>query len=339
MASVSAAACATALWAPAAATAAAGAHSGGNGGSGGGVVWVANHALESDPGSTLTPVDLGDRRAEPPVTTASEPSAMAPWTGDRLLVVNKGKNTLSVLDTRSGTVSATVEVGLQPDAVAVTRLPAGGGWLALVANFGDDSVTPVDLGSMRAEPPIPVGTQPVAVAVVPGGPGSPTTALVADFAAATVTPIDLATMTPEPPVAVGTAPDAVAVQDGGAPTGPEALVADFGSDQVTPVSVRALAAMPALSVGGNPTGIAVAPDGTAWVVAGDTLTPLPPGSPAGGTPVTLPGVGEAVALQGGSTAWVAEQAGSIVPVPLPAGPVGRPVHVGGRPTALALAPS
>jgi hyaluronoglucosaminidase len=303
------------------------------------VAWVANRALVSDPGSTLTPVDLADRRAESPVTTASQPAAMAPWTDGRLLVVNKGRNTLSVLDTASSTVSATVEVGLQPDAVAVTHVSGKGGWLALVANFGNDTVTPVNLGTLRAGAPIPAGAQPVAVAVVPGSPGAPATALVADFAAGTVTPINLATMTPDPPIAVGTAPEAVAVQDGSSPTGPVALVADFGSDQVTPVSVDSLAAMPAVSVGGNPTGIAVAPDGTAWVVAGDTLTPLPPDSPAGGTPLTLPGVGESVALQGGSTAWVAEQAGTIVPVRLPAGPAGNPVHVGGRPTALTLTPS
>jgi hyaluronoglucosaminidase len=300
------------------------------------MAWVANRALESDPGSTLTPVDLTDRQSGSPVRTASQPAAMARWTDGRLLVVNKGENTLSVLDTATSTVSATVKVGLQPDAVAVIHLPGKGGWLALVANFGDDTVTPVNLGSLRAGPPIPVGAQPVAVAVTPGASGAPATALVADFAAGAVTPINLATMTPDLPIAVGTAPDAVAVGDG--VTGPVALVADFGSDQVTPVSVRSLAAMPAVSVGGNPTGITVAPDGTAWVVAGDTLTPLPPGSPTGGAPVTIPGVGEAVALQGGSTAWVAEQSGAIVPVRLPAGPAGRPVRVGGRPTALAVAP-
>ncbi len=334
-----AAVCAGMLWAPAPASTAGRTHAGGGRHQGAaGVAWVANRALESDPGSTITPVDLGDRRAEAPVTTASQPAAMAPWTGDRLLVVNKGKDTLSVLDARSGTVSATVGVGLQPDAVAVTRVPNGDRWLALVANFGADTVTPVNLGSMRAGPPVPVGAQPVAIAVAPGPPGTPGTALVADFAAGTVTPIDLTTMTPDPPVPVGTSPDAVAVQEARSSTGPVALVADFGGDQITPLLVRTLAAMPAVTVGGNPTGIAVAPDGTAWVVAGDTLTPLPPGSVAGGPPVTLPGVGEAVALQGRSTAWVAEQAGDIVPVPLPTGPAGRPVHVGGRPTAVALAP-
>lgn len=314
------------------------------GDAGHGTAWVANRALESDPGSTLTPVDLAARRAETPVTTASEPAALARWTDGRLLVANKGKDTLSVLRTgtgggsRTATVSSTVGVGLEPDAVAVTRLPAGG-WLALVANFGDDTVTPVDLGTMHAESPIPVGPQPVALAVMPAGPGTPATALVADFGGGTVTPIDLATMTPGPPVAVGTAPDAVAIQEHGSATAPVALVADFGSDQVTPVNLRTMAAMPAVAVGGNPTGIAVAPDGTAWVVAGASLTPLPPGSPSAGTPVTLPGVGQAVALQGGTEAWIAEQAGSVVPVTLPAGPAGRPVHVGGRPTAIAVSSS
>jgi hyaluronoglucosaminidase len=317
---------------------------GSGGDAGEGTAWVANRALESDPGSTLTPVDLSTRRAEAPVTTASEPAALARWTGGRLLVANKGKDTLTVLRAGTGggspaaTVASTVGVGLEPDAVAVTRLPTGG-WLALVANFGDDTVTPVDLGTMRAEPPIPVGPQPVALAVVPGGPGTPPTALVADFAGGTVTPINLTTMTPGPPVAVGTAPDAVAIQEHGTPTGPVALVADFGSDQVTPVSVHTMTPMPAVAIGGNPTGIAVAQNGTAWIVAGASLTPLSPGSPAAGAPVALPGVGQAVALQGGSTAWVAEQAGSVVPVPLPAGPAGRPVHVGGRPTAIAVSSS
>ena len=318
--------------------------------------WVATDAFVSHPGKTVTPVDLVGRRADAAVTTASQPTALAVAPGGRsVLVANEGADTLSVVDATSGAVTATVKVGLEPDAVAVVPGGAGGHGTALVANFGDGTVTPIDLGTERASPPIPVGHQPDAVGVwaTGGTAGKPVggVALVANFADGTVTPIDLATMQAGPAVSAGSEPDAVGIVTAG--TSPAtALVADFGSDTVIPVDLATMADGPPVGVGGNPTGMAVAADGTAWVVGGNMLTPL--ASPAGsasagaagagttppaftaGTPLALPHLGEAVALQGTTTAWVALQDGALAPVDLASGHVGAAVHVGGRPSAVAI---
>jgi len=346
------------------------------GGPGGGrVAWVTTQSFQSGPGDTITSVDLAGGEVGSPVTTASEPSAMTTADGGRELVVtNRGNDTLSVVDTATGSVTATVRVGMEPDAVAV--LPAGAGRgqgpVALVADFGADSVTPVDLATMRSGAPIPVGQEPDAIAVLPAGGGGgrvppvgPVSsvgpvgpvALVADFGDDSVTPIDLATMRSGAPIPVGQEPDAIAVLpvgDGGGrvpPVGPVALVADFGDDGVTPIGAPGLSAGAFIPTPGNPTGIAVAPDGTAWVVGGATLTPIRPlqaGRPAAGVaftagfaagrPVSLPGVAESVALAGATTAWVALQRGSLVPVTLPTGRVGRGVTVGGRPSDVVITP-
>ena len=327
--------------------------------------WVATEGFDSGPGDTVTPVDLPDHRVDPAVTTASEPVALAVAGGGRsLLVANRGDDTLSVVDTATGAVTATVTVGLEPDAVAYVPGGAGGHGTALVANFGAGTVTPVDLATMRAGQAIPVGKQPDAIAVwaptgsITAGKAAASTttgggvALVANFGDGTVTPIDLTTMQSGPAVSAGTEPDAIGIAPparGGPATSTvraTALVADFGTDTVIPVDLATMADGPAVDLGGNPTAVTVADDGTAWVVNGATLTPLSAssttaGSAAGlpafaaGAPLALPGVGEAVALQG-SVAWVALQDGSLISVTLPSGTVGRPVHVGGRPSAVVI---
>ena len=298
--------------------------------------WVATQAFQSDPGSSLARVDLRTARADGTVTTASEPSGLAATPDGRFLAVtNAGDDTLSRVDAATGAVTGTARVGLDPDAVAVAPGGTGAAGLALVADFGSDTVTPVDLGTMRPEAPIPVGAGPDAVAVTVVSPGAAPVVLVANARSGTLTPINLATRRPGAPVPVGDQPDAVAVVH--SPLGPAALVADFGSTILIPVNLSTMAPGTPVTVPGNPTGISVAPGGTqAWVVAGSSVVGVAGGTMTAGAPLGLPGVAEAVALQGASTAWVALQAGALVAVHLPAGPVGPVVHVGGRPCAVAI---
>ncbi len=298
--------------------------------------WVANYAFDSEPGSTVTPVDLVGHRADPRVTTASQPAGLAPTAGGtELLVANRGKDTLSLVTTATGKVTATATVGLVPSAVTVAPGGPDGMGVALVANFGANTVTPVDIATMRAGPPIGVGAEPDALAVAPAGPGGPATALVANFGSASVTPINLSTMTPGAPIAVGSQPDAVGIVTSA--LGPAAIVANFGSNSLTPINLSSLRPGTTIAIAVNPTGIAVAPGGaTAWVVGGASITALSASTLTLAPPLALPDVAEAVALEGSSTAWVALQAGTLVPVTLPGGPVGTPVFVGGRPSAVVI---
>jgi DNA-binding beta-propeller fold protein YncE len=56
-----------------------------------------------------------------------------------------------------------------------------------------------------------------------------------------------------------------------------------------------------------------------------------------GAQVGLPGVAQGIALTpDGTTAWVTQQAGSLVPVTLATGKVGSPIRLGGHPSAIVI---
>jgi DNA-binding beta-propeller fold protein YncE len=56
-----------------------------------------------------------------------------------------------------------------------------------------------------------------------------------------------------------------------------------------------------------------------------------------GAPIALPDVAQGIALSAdGSTAWVTQQAGTLVPVTLTTGRVGVALHVGGHPSAIVI---
>ena len=56
-----------------------------------------------------------------------------------------------------------------------------------------------------------------------------------------------------------------------------------------------------------------------------------------GAPVALPDVAQGIALSAdGSTAWVTQQAGTLISVALATGKVGTPLHVGGHPSAIVI---
>jgi DNA-binding beta-propeller fold protein YncE len=58
-----------------------------------------------------------------------------------------------------------------------------------------------------------------------------------------------------------------------------------------------------------------------------------------GAPVALPDVAQGIALSAdGTTAWVTQQTGTLLPVTLATGKVGRPVRVGGHPSAIVIGP-
>jgi len=302
--------------------------------------WVANHAFVSDPGSTLTPVNLDAQQADNPIETArqpatSQPAAMAA-TGTALVVANRGNDTVSLLDTATNHVVGTAAVGLEPSAVAVAPGGPDGKGIALVTCFGANAVTPVPLATMKAGVPIAVGQEPDAIVVAsPAAGSSSATALVANFGSNTVTPITLSSMTPGAPIPVGSEPDAVGIV--ASSLGPAAIVANLGSNSLTPINLSDLVAGAPIATGSDPTGIAVAPGGTsAWIVDGASLTPFDPGALTLGTPMALPDVAEAVALQGTGRAWVALQDGAVVGVALLRGVVGHLVHVGGRPSAIVI---
>jgi hyaluronoglucosaminidase len=298
------------------------------------VVWVANKASVTYPGSRITPVNMTTQKSEATVLVGSLPSALAFTKGGTgLLVTTQGDDMLHEVDPTTRTVVHTVGVGVEPDAVAVAPGGTGGAGIALVANLDANSVTPVDLGTWKAGPAIAVGTQPVAIGVAVTG-ATTATAFVVDFGSNQVTPIALPTMTAGAPIAVGPSPQAIGMAPG------VALVGNFGNHTLTPINTATLAPGTAVALPADPTGIAVTSSGTtAYIAGGDSVTPLAVTGLTLGAPITLPDVAQAIALTPqDTTAWVALQAGSVVEVNVATGAVGRPVHLRGHPSALAIDP-
>ena len=298
------------------------------------VAWVATSASVTLPGKGITPVHLAAGKVGKQVVLGSLPSALAYTAGDAaLLVVTQGDDTLHEVDPATHHVVHVAGVGVEPDAVAVAPGGTGDKGMALVANLGSDTVTPVDLGTWRPGPAIPVGHQPVAIAVAVAASGG-ATAFVADFGSNQVTPIDLSSMQAGAPIAVGPGPQTLAVAGG------EVLVGNFTDSTLTPIDASTLRAGAAVALPLNPTGIAVAPSGAAAYVCGGagvvpvSLTAL---GPALGTAIALPGIAQGIALDAtGDTAWVTQQAGTLVPVTLATGSVGKPIHLGGHPSAIVI---
>lgn len=316
------------------------------------VAWVATGSYMSQPGDTVTPVNVNTGQPGRPLGTGRLPSGIAVTpNGAELLVTNTGDDTLAVVNLATKKVVARVPVGLEPDSVAVAPGRNGSPPTALVTNFGANTVTPVNLSTLRAARPVPVGSQPDAIAVASGGPANSGVALVADFASGQVTPIDLATMQPQPPIGVGAEPDAIAVYGTNEPsptsgsrssqlahgTGEIALVANFGSNTISPISLATATAAPQIGLPGDPTGIAVAPNGTAWVSNSGFITPIQTPTLTVGNSLALSGVAEGVAIAPGArTAWVTLQNGVVTCVSLANGAVEHSVSVGGRPSTVVI---
>ncbi len=298
------------------------------------VAWVAASASVTLPGKGIIPVHLAARKVGKQAVLGSLPSAMAYTAGDAdLLVVTRGDDTLHEVDPATHQVVHIAGVGVEPIAVAVAPGGTGDKGVALVANFDSNTVTPVDLGTWRPGPAIPVGNEPVAIAVA-ASPTGGATAFVADFGSNQVTPIDLTNMLAGAPIAVGPGPQTLAVAGG------ELLVGNFSNSTLTPVAISILRAGAPVPLPLNPTGMAVAPSGsTVYVCGGAGVVPITLNALGldVGTAIALPGVAQGIALDTtGDTAWVTQQTGSIVPVTLATGSVGKPLHLGGHPSAIVI---
>lgn len=296
------------------------------------IAWVTVGASVTLPSSDVTPIDLATRHIREKVSVGSLPSALAYTPNEHgLLLVTQGDDTLHEIDTATHGVLHSVTAGVEPDAVAYAPGGTRGAGIALVANLDANTVTPVDLGTWRAGPPIPVGTEPVAITVFTPASGPPT-AFVANYGSNTVTPIDVATLQAGAPIAVGPGPQTVAV------AGTAVLVGNFANSTLTPIDATTRVPGAPVPLPLNPTGIAVAASGaTAYVCGGAALVPVTVVGLGVGTLVALPDAAQGVALSAdGTMAWVTQQAGSLIPVTLATGAVGKPLRLGGHPSAIVI---
>ncbi len=175
------------------------------------------------------------------------------WAAPFAYIANFGDGNVSVIDTASNTVVATVAVGNSPYSLSVN--PAG--TRVYVTNNSDHSVSVIDTASntVTATVLLAVGFLPYGVAINPAG----TRVYVGntDYSGS-VSVIDTASNSVTATVAVGHNPRGVAVN----PSGTRVYVANYLSNSVSVIDTASNTVTATVAVGILPYGVAVNPAGT-----------------------------------------------------------------------------
>ena len=253
--------------------------------------------------------------------------------GDPLAyVANEQAGTISQVDLTTGAIGTPIQVGAQPDAIAIT--PDGS--TAYVADYGSSEIVPVALATGTVEAPIALNDRPNAIAITPNG---KTAYVIADTGREW--PIRLSTRQLGNPVQIPTNSDSVAISADGS----TAYITDVAAGTVTPLSLSNGGLGQPINLGvSTPDGIAITPDGsTAYVASnsGGTITPVvlaATGTPGTAIPAGTEPTSVAISADG-STAYVTDfSTGLVMPIALASGTAGTPIAVGPQPSAIALVP-
>jgi predicted alpha-1,2-mannosidase len=291
-------------------------------------VYVGNY---SD--GTVTPIDLRDHIAGPPITVGSGPDGMAITPNGKLLyVANNNSNNVTVISTAANQVVTTIPVGSVAADLAVTP----DGKTVWVSNFGDGTVQPIDVATNTAGTPIKVGSQAERVAINPVA----SQLWVANQGDGTVSVIDLATRKVIKTVTVGAAPFGIAFTKDGS----QAYVTNGGSATVSVIDTSSYTVTATIPVGPAPQGIRTSPDGSVIYVADFGSSGITPIDPATGKPgpfiPTASGAYQIAFTPTGATAWVVNtNASNVSPVDVAAGHARAAVTVGNAPDGLAISPA
>jgi YVTN family beta-propeller protein len=177
--------------------------------------------------------------------------------GTKVYVTNSDKNTISVIDTATNKVTATVNVGSNPCGVAVSL----DGKKVYVVNSGSNTVSLIDTATNKVTATVNVGNNPCGVAVTPDGKRVyVTNSGNYSIHRNTVSVIDTATNRIKTTVNVGNNPRGIAIT----PDGKKVYVANHGySNSDSSVSVIDTATnriKTTVKLGSTPDGVALSPN-------------------------------------------------------------------------------
>jgi len=186
------------------------------------------------------------------IMLAAMPAHAAPFA----YVTNVDSNTVSVIDSATNTVVATVPVGLYPTSIAVTP----DGQFAYVANENSDSVTVIATATNTVVDTVVVKYGPVGVAVTPDGKFAYVST--ADLGGR-IAVIATATNTVVSSINIGETPGFIAFT----PNGAFAYVVNLSSASVSVIATASHTVVATIGVGDLPDEIAITPNGSFAYVA------------------------------------------------------------------------
>jgi len=182
------------------------------------------------------------------------PAALAQTGAGRVYVANSFSDTVAVMDPATNTVIATVPVGDNPVALAMTP----DGTRVYVANEMGNTVSVIDTATNAVVATVPVGNGPTDVKVTPDG----REVWVANAYGSGVSVIDTATNAVVATVPVGVGPSAIAFS----PDGSRAYVT-LATDSLAVVDTATRTVITTVPVGHSPHAVEVLPDGSRIYVA------------------------------------------------------------------------
>jgi uncharacterized repeat protein (TIGR01451 family) len=188
-------------------------------------------------------------------------------------VANLSSDNVSVIDTATNVVTATVTVGNGPQGVAITP----DGTRAYVVNFFSNNVSVIDTATNTVTT-VDVGTNPFGVAITPDGAG----AYVTNRTSGNVSVIDTGTNMVTATVDVGTAPFGVAIT----PDGARAYVTNSSDDTVSVIATTTNTVTATVTVGSLPRAVAITPASTTVSSAALSLTKVGPADAGPGETIT-----------------------------------------------------
>ncbi|WP_440956043.1 PKD domain-containing protein [Methanosarcina sp. Mfa9] len=263
------------------------------------------------------------------ITVQKFPDTPDPDMPYALYITNSESNNVSVINTSTDNITATVPVGTCPWGVAVTP----DGKKVYVVNHRSDNVSVIDTATNKVIATVPVGSYPWGVAISQAG----TKVYVANSEGNNVSVIDTATNKVIATVPVGSYPWGVAVNQAGT----KVYVANSESNNVSVIDTATNTVTSTVPVGSFPEGVAVNQAGTIVYVANsessnisviDTATNtvtdnVPVGSRPRGVAVTPDGTKVYVANYGSNNVSVIDTATNTVTARVPVGSCPKGVAV------------
>jgi YVTN family beta-propeller protein len=168
-------------------------------------------------------------------------------------ITNFESNSVSVIDTATNAVIATVPVGTGPQGVAVH--PAG--TQVYVGNLNSNTISVIDTATNAVVSTLSAGSLPIGVAVHPAGAFLYVTDC-PDSNSSNVLVFDTVTLTQVAAVPVGSCPEGITVH----PEGTRVYVGNFASNTLSVIDTTTNAVIATVPVGTGPQSVAVHPAGT-----------------------------------------------------------------------------